>query len=328
MQVIYVESAIETHPQTQAILARYPQKEVVLCHHYGEIFNRSKQHFRQQKQAPALILAEKKGKKVLSTPEGFGISTSRNYYFSHLLNCPFDCRYCFLQGMYNSAHHVLFINYDDFKQEIAHTIAADDTPCTFFSGYDADSLALEPVTGFIASFLPFFSQYPQATLELRTKSANVNALLSQPAISNCVVAFSFTPQRISSQVEHGVPSIAKRLDSITKLVDAGYQIGLRFDPIVDSQHFSDDYQQLFDAVFARIPPSSLHSVSTGVLRYPEKMHQKITKLYPTDPLLLQTASKQAGIISYDSERVSAMENEVHALLQRYVSRDIIFSCHQ
>ena len=31
-----------------------------------------------------------------------------------MYNCLFDCRYCFLQGMYNSSNFVIFVNYEDF----------------------------------------------------------------------------------------------------------------------------------------------------------------------------------------------------------------------
>ena len=33
-------------------------------------------------------------------------------------NCIYDCRYCFLQGMYRSAHYVVFINYEDYQWAI------------------------------------------------------------------------------------------------------------------------------------------------------------------------------------------------------------------
>ena len=46
---------------------------------------------------------------VLKTPDNFTIGFKKNYYFSHMLNCIYDCKYCFLQGMYNSANYVLFI---------------------------------------------------------------------------------------------------------------------------------------------------------------------------------------------------------------------------
>ena len=31
-----------------------------------------------------------------------------------MLNCIYDCKYCFLQGMFNSANYLVFVNYQDF----------------------------------------------------------------------------------------------------------------------------------------------------------------------------------------------------------------------
>ena len=41
-----------------------------------------------------------------------------------MLNCVYDCRYCFLQGMYRSANYVLFVNYDDFRVQIEESISS------------------------------------------------------------------------------------------------------------------------------------------------------------------------------------------------------------
>ena len=102
-----------------------------------------------------MILARKKDGFVLPTPTGYGIGGTRNYYFSHMLNCPFDCRYCFLQGMFRSANHVVFVNWEDFFSAIA-SVAPGDEPAYFFSGYDCDSLAYDGVTGFVHEALAAF----------------------------------------------------------------------------------------------------------------------------------------------------------------------------
>ena len=67
-----------------------------------------------------------------------------------MLNCIYDCEYCFLQGKHMSAHYLLFINYEDFMHEIEQKIKKNKfNDSHFFSGYDCDSLALEGITGFV-----------------------------------------------------------------------------------------------------------------------------------------------------------------------------------
>ena len=103
-----------SYDRVKKITRRFPEAVRVPCDRYQEVFNPKAQNFRLQKQNPALILAKKIGTTILPAPEGYGIGGEHNYYFSHMLNCIYDCRYCFLQGMYQSAHYVLFINYSDF----------------------------------------------------------------------------------------------------------------------------------------------------------------------------------------------------------------------
>ena len=121
MQPLYVEADCLNHPRAKAIIDRYgASAHVVICEHYGEVFNRKAQNFKLQKKKPALILAKKRGKRVLPTPEGFGIGGSQNYYFSHMLNCIYDCRYCFLQGMYPSAHQVIFLKLEILRLSVKY----------------------------------------------------------------------------------------------------------------------------------------------------------------------------------------------------------------
>ena len=328
MQVIYVEQRIYRHPRTQDLLERLGrEKTVIQCEHYREIFNRKAQSFKMQKQHPALIIAEKPGSRVLPTPPGFGIGGQHNYYFSHLLNCPYDCRYCFLQGMYQSAHYVLFINNEDFQQDIISILNTyPNETVTFFSGYDADSLAFNSRTQFVEHFIPFFRGHPRALLELRTKSANITALLKQDPIPNAVVAFSLTPHDISQQVEHRVPVLTQRLQAMRQLQLAGWRIGLRFDPLIYCDDFESLYAELFSHVFAAVDPGGIHSVSTGLLRFPEKMYQKIIAMYPDDTLLAHPLEVDRKVMSYSKTREVAMLGWVHDQLSQYVPDACIFKC--
>jgi len=138
MDTIYIERDILTLPRTQAIIDRYPMARQILIDRYSDVFNAPGQNFRVQKSNPALILANKHGNRVIATPPGYHIGGENNYYFSHMLNCIYDCRYCFLQGMYRSANYVLFVNYDDFFEDIRTTTEGNTSPSWFFSGYDCD----------------------------------------------------------------------------------------------------------------------------------------------------------------------------------------------
>jgi spore photoproduct lyase len=327
IETIYIETAIQNHPQVLAIKQRLAKARVIYCERYGEVFNPKAQNFRLQKQKPALILAEKYQKFVLPAPAAYSIGGQHNYYFSHMLNCVYDCRYCFLQGMYQSANYVLFVNYADFKLQIQQIAAASPNESVyFFSGYDCDSLALEPVTAFAEQFLPFFAGIPNAWLELRTKSTQIRSLLATQPSARCVVAFSLSPELIADKVEAKAPSVLKRIEAAAKLQKQGWTIGLRFDPLIYQADYRKLYQQLFAQVFSQINAAHLHSVSLGVFRLPEQYAKKIHKHYPDAKLFASPLQTKLGMLSYRSDIEQAMLRDCETMLLNYISPEQYFPC--
>ena len=327
IDTLYIEQAIATHPRVREIGSRFPNANQVMCERYGAVFNRKSQNFRLQKKNPSLILAHKFDNHVLTTPEGYGIGGRNNYYFSHMLNCIYDCRYCFLQGMYRSAHYVLFVNYDDFFSAMdAKLVAHDGEDVWFFSGYDCDSLALDPRTGFAEHLLSYLETRPHAMVELRTKSTQIRALLGQAPLSNVIVAFSLTPEPAAVALEHKTPSVAKRINAMTQLAQNGWRLGLRFDPLLDDVRFEDHYQALFRDIFDRIDPACIHSITIGPFRMPAPFFSNVVRLYPDEPLLAGSFAHREGLITYPQEREAAMLAFCLDALRAHVSGDKIFSC--
>ncbi len=327
IETIYIEKNVRQHPRVLNILTRFPDARTVNCERYGEVFNPKSQNFRLQKQKPALILAEKHQHFTLETPKGYGIGADRNYYFSHMLNCLYDCRYCFLQGMYQSANYVLFVNFEDFEDEMRQVCAKFPTEdIHFFSGYDCDSLALEPVTGFAEAFLPFFETLPNAWLELRTKSTQIRSLTKRKPLPRCVVAFSLSPSEIAAKVEDKAPTLERRLAAIVQLLQQGWQIGLRFDPLIYQTGYQQQYHALFEQVFSVIALERLHSVSLGVFRLPENYYKKIHRLYPDERLFASPLQQQNGMVSYQQELEQEMMQYCTNQILQYIPTSKFFPC--
>jgi len=322
---IYIEKGIESHPRVLKILKRYPDATIVGCDNYSEIFNRKAQNFRLQKLNPGLILANKLNNLILPAPDEFGIGSNYNYYFSHMLNCLYDCRYCFLQGMYRSANYVLFINYENFRDEIVNLARNhQNREVHFFSGYDCDSLAMEPISGFVKYILSAFKSIPNALLELRTKSTQIRTLLTHEPIKNCVVAFSLTPERIANALEHKAPNIKSRLRAIYKLQKSGWPIGLRFDPLIYDSDFMPLYKQLFYDIFRDLNIDLLHSVSIGTFRLPKKFYKNMSDYYPEEKLFASPIVNTKGTIYYQDKLRKPLYEYCYRELLKYVPATKIF----
>ena len=328
IQTLFIEKDIQNHSHVLKVQSDFPQARNIYIENYGEVFNRKGQSFRLQKKQPGLILAKKYGRCVLPSPEGFGIGGKNNYYFSHILNCLYDCRYCFLQGMFRSAHYVHFVNDEDFKSEILTTVEKHPgEEVYFFSGYDGDSLALDSLTGFVSTYLPFFRKCPKAIIELRTKSNRIGPLLTIDPIPNCVIAFTFTPDSVSQAVEHKTPRISQRIQAMKKLANRGWKVGIRLDPLIFIPNFEEQYQQLFSELFYSSPIDRVHSVSLGPLRMPKKILQNMRKLYPKESLLFENLEESKGIISYPSWKEKELQDFCLKELSKEISRERVFTYH-
>ena len=327
IETIYIEKNIIDHPRTKSILSKFKKARCIEIDRYSEIFNKRNQNFRTQKKNPALILAYKHDGFVLPTPEGFGIGGTKNYYFSHMYNCIYDCRYCFLQGMYSSANYVVFVNFEDFDVQIKKVIEENiNYKLTFFSGYDCDSLALENITDFAKHIIPLFKKYPGVDIEFRTKSTQIKPFSSIEPLDNCVIAYSLMPDVMSKSLDNKTPSVQKRIEAMSSLASKGWKIGLRFDPLIHGKNWKSLYEELINKVFNSIPKESIHSVSFGSLRFPKEMFKDIIKLYPDEILFSGPLSQKKEIVSYDNNIEEEMTKFCEDLTRRYISESYIFKC--
>lgn len=316
IETIYVEREILSHETCRRTLTRYRDAHVVPIDRYTEIFNRKNQNFRLQKQKPSLILAKKYGEFIHPIPALYGVGSLHNYYFSHVLNCPYDCKYCFLQGMFRSADFVLFVNYEDFRSSIEKKIKEHSgEKITFFSGYDGDSLALEPTTGFIEEFYPFFEERPEAEMEIRTKSIAIRPLLERRATDNIIAAYTLSPEPIAQKFELKAPPSYKRIEAIQKLQKNGWQIGLRFDPVIDGKGAKKIYLNFYHDLFAKIDLSLVHSVTLGPFRLPKPVGKIMRKLMPYEPLLA-------------AEQGEELLETLEVFLKNHLPKEKIFLCHE
>ncbi len=319
---IYIEEEIKNHPRTKKILKKFVGGNIIYINKYTEIFNKRNQNFNIQKINPAIILAKKKKNFVAKTPESYGIGTHHNYYFSYMYNCLFDCKYCFLQGLYSSANYVIFINYEDFFNDIKNLSKKTlDKRITFFSGYDCDSLAYESFTGFIENALEAFKEIKNADLEIRTKSTFIKPFMKNN-LDNVIVAQSFTPESFSRIYEVGVPNIRKRIKALKKVADLGWKVGFRFDPIAVYEGWQKDYIRLFETLFSSISNKQIHSVSFGSLRFPQNIFKRIEKNNKMEKLFFNMIKRNN---MYESNSHSIIKKFCIENLNNFINKERIFT---
>jgi spore photoproduct lyase len=120
--------------------------------------------------------------------------------------------------------------------------------------------------------------------------------------------------------------VQRRLDALYKLQEHGWQIGLRFDPMIYQTGYQQQYRQLFEQVFSIINLDQLHSVSLGAFRLPEKYFKKVHKLYPDEKLFASPLENQQGMISYKQELEQEMMQFCTEQLLTFIPETKFFPC--
>ena len=109
LMLIYLEKKAKSYPQTQKILSKFPNAQILEIDHYKNIFDKN---IWDQNLAPAFIIAKQEHIPLLPVPENYG-RTGKSFFFKTSLNCVYDCEYCYLKGNFKTKYSVLFVNYED-----------------------------------------------------------------------------------------------------------------------------------------------------------------------------------------------------------------------
>jgi spore photoproduct lyase len=308
---------------TQQIVARFKQAKVIEINHYKDVFSRSRQSFQLQKKAMKLILAQKTSPFLYSgadVSQDFG--NEHFYYTSSILNCLYNCEYCFLQGMFPSGHIVLFVNIEDYVAEVKAKLAQH--PLYLCLSYESDLLALESIAPFASKWLHFAATEPSLTVELRTKSANFKSIQHITPKQNLILAWTLSPDQVIQFYEHDTPSLSARLKAIKEAVDMGWQVRLSFDPILHIPDWEMHYANLIKQTFEAIPADKVVDISIGVFRISKDYLKKMRKDQQASALLHYPYKLKDGVYTYPSDLQRKLTDYVYGLVNQHLSQEQIY----
>lgn len=320
---IYIEDSLRNHPKVIDIISKFPNSQTIMISHYKDVFCRSKQNFYMQKQTPKLILANNRNNLIYEgAPVCQNFGHDYFYYTSCVMNCLYDCEYCYLQGMYSSANIVLFLNIEDTFDQIIELLQKH--PVYLCISYDTDLLALEGILGYVRKWMDFTKSHPNLTIEIRTKSSNFGAIKDIGPTNNVILAWTLSPNEIVDNYEHNTPSLDARLKSVLEAMECGYPVRLCFDPLIYVQGFEEVYNTFIQHVFSTIPYEELYDVSVGVFRVSTDYLKRMRKQRPHSSVIQFPYEHTSGISHYGHERSEYMISYVSNLIQNYIPKDHIF----
>ena len=330
-QHIYVEEAILQSPDVERILRKFPKAKVIPIKHYKDVFNRKKQGRLAQSRSRKLILAKKEGQRLYDGAvvcQDF--SESHFCYTSLLMNCPFHCAYCYLQGMYPSSNLVMFLNLEDYFSDCRKWIAEKGSLYLCIS-YDTDLLAMEGVYPYVEEFARFLNQENALRIEVRTKAGGEGLWrkmqrlsLSSDARKRMIFAFTLSPEEIIEEAEEGTARLSSRIFAIQKALEEGYLVRLCFDPMIYHPRWKELYGDLLQEVFEKIPMEQIHDCSVGSFRISESYLKAMGKALPSSPHTQFPYENTGGYYHYPKELMEEMEGFLYSRLQEKLPKEKIF----
>lgn len=200
------------------------------------------------------------------------------WIFNLGFGCPFDCSYCFLQHYTNFPGLILPANIDDFFAQFEKFHKNLKSPIRIGTGEFCDSLALDHVTQYSKKLIPYFAD-KNVFFELKTKSVNIDNLLTIPAPKNIVISWSLNTTCVASNEEKGAASIEERLFAAKKVQEHGYKIGFHFDPIIHWDGWDKEYKKIVELIYDYVKPP-LAWISLGTLRSNRELKNIVEQRFP------------------------------------------------
>ena len=330
-QHIYVEEALLQSPEAEGILWKFPKAKVIPIKHYKDVFNRKKQGRLAQSHSRKLILAKKEGQRLYDGAvvcQDF--SESHFCYTSLLMNCPFHCAYCYLQGMYPSSNLVMFLNLEDYFADCRKWIAEKGSLYLCIS-YDTDLLAMEGIYPYVEEFARFLNQENALRIEVRTKAGGEGLWrkmqrlpLSSEGRKRMIFAFTLSPEEIIEEAEEGTARLSSRIFAIQKALEEGYLVRLCFDPMIYHPRWKELYGALLQEVFEKIPMEQIHDCSLGSFRISESYLKAMGKALPHSPHTQFPYENTGGYYHYPKELMEEMEGFLYSRLLERIPKEKIF----
>ncbi len=256
------------------------------------------QRFKDEKNG--IILAVKDGALVKSVDRDLYRENPNEFYIIHSMGCPYDCQYCFLFDYLDNQIPTIFVNIDDILRAVETTVNSEDFqtktalhPGVFHAGEFSDALAFDHLTNLSAPLVQLFGRLENARLELRTKSDNIENLLDLEHRGKTTVSWTFSPQATAKNIEFHTASLDERIAAAKRCQEAGYPIGLRFDPIVYFDDWENGFEDMILCIFAELDPAGIQDCSLGIYRATPGLNNIVRRRFPRSKLHLGEM-EQAG----------------------------------
>lgn len=169
--------------------------------------------------------------------------------------CLLDCTYCYMKRHTKDNSLSVANNPNEILTAINNHVTflpdriPNQTDPTYYT-YDIacnEDFALHAKYHQWEYIFDFFKSHHRAKASLATKIIPIEFLNYDPK-SKVRIRFSLMPQKYSDLIEPNTPKIIDRIKAINSFIEAGYDVHINYSPIIVTENWLEQYEELFDYV--------------------------------------------------------------------------------
>lgn len=237
--------------------------------------------------------------------------------------CSAMCMYCYLVCSYNKCSYLrVFVNREQMMGKLIRTSMNSQRELTFEIGSNSDLILENQITGNLPWVIEEFAGIEKGYLTFPTKFSMVDPILGLNHRERTLVRMSVNPQEIISSIEIGTASLKKRLESIRRLYEHGYPVGILIAPVIFIEGWEAMYRELIQMLADELPPPLRETVKLEIIFMTYSfVHRAINQeAFPDSPELYDPAmmtGRGRGKYTYRNEMRAVGEHFFHTELGRY-----------
>jgi spore photoproduct lyase len=170
----------------------------------------------------------------------------------------------------------IFLNLEEILAEVNRTANQLAMPTAFYLGKLQDGLALEPLSGYARTMIPFFARHPHARMVILTKSADIDNLLDLDHAGRTILSWTVNAPEVTRDFETNTPDITDRIEAMRRCAQAGYPVRAVVMPIIPVADWQEKYGRFISTLLESVPLSRITLGS--ICSYPQAQRLMELKL--------------------------------------------------
>ena len=122
-------------------------------------------------------------------------------------------------------------------------------------------------------------------MEFKTKTAQIEGLLSSPYRDRIIASWSLNSPLISTTEEKGAATLKQRLEAARRCQEEGFVVSFHFDPLIPHEGWREGYLKTVELMDRYVKPEGIIWISMGSLRFMPDLKPIIRRRHPGTAIL-------------------------------------------